>query len=159
MELRSTLYIKLGNTEQQSALFTMLKDGEIYSAVLKELVGDNNAQHVDVLFEQAEDDAFYIEQPSKENGYIVAEMVARNGSEASLPPLVDFFYNVYPECDVRIKGAGEESYMVFIRRDEGATQMRVWEEGDPEELMENQQWFNEGLPPELQSEDIDFDFF
>ena len=49
--------------------------------------------------------------------------------------------------------------MVFIRRDEGATQMRVWEEGDPEELMENQQWFNEGLPPELQSEDIDFDFF
>lgn len=90
MELRSTLYIKLDNTKQQSAVFTMLKDGEIYSAVLKELVGDNNAQHVDVLFEQAEDDAFYIEQPSKESGYIVAEMVARNGAEASLPPLVDF---------------------------------------------------------------------
>jgi len=156
MELRTTLYLKITNKHKQDLLFDMLEEGEIYSASLKKLFTNTEGHIVDKLFEKSGVDAYYCEDPYKEEGYIVVSFVGSNGSENSYEYLIDFFYEAFSVTDARIKGQGEENYYIFIRRGNNSTELRHWEDGDFEELMENQQWFNDGLPETLQENEIDF---
>lgn len=92
-----------------------------------------------------------IEETYDQDGYQVFDIVSANGEEDVLLALARQVDAQFPDSDLRIWGQGEEYYVFLIRKDpdSGEMELRRWEEDDPEELMEYQDWFNDGLPESL----------
>lgn len=111
----------------------------------------NNPESHDLVVNELKSANADIETIYNQDGYQVLDIVSANGEEDSLLALARQVDAKFPDPDFRIWGQGEEYYVFLIRKDpdSGEMDLRRWEEDDPEELMEYQDWFNDGLPDSL----------